>query len=50
MFKFIITILCLTAVLPLTARQTDDAIIVVNGTVRDSDNKKVMENVSISER
>ena len=48
MFKFIITILCLTAVLPLTARQTDDAIIVVNGTVRDSDNKKVMENVSIS--
>ena len=48
MFKFIITILCLTAALALPARQTDDTIIVVNGTVRDSDNKKVLENVSIS--
>ncbi len=48
MFKSIITILCLTAALTLTARQTDEAIIVVSGVVCDNDNKKVMENVSIS--
>lgn len=48
MFKSIITILCLTAAFTLTARQTDEAIIVVSGVVCDNDNKKVMENVSIS--
>lgn len=48
MFKLIITILCLTAVIPATARQSDDTFVVVNGTVRDSENNKGMENVSIS--
>lgn len=49
MFKSVLLfILCLMSVNSLTAKQPGDSSVVISGVVRDSENKKVIENVSIS--
>lgn len=49
MFKSVLLfILCFVSVNSLTAKQSDGTSVVINGIVRDAENKKTIENVSIS--